>query len=182
MKEIETLMKKGEKNLTAAELGRGVVTASNGNHGLGVSAAAKARGIAAEVFVSSHVSPAKARRIEAMGARIVRAGDDPLTAELAARQAAEESARVFISPYNDVDVAAGQGTIGSLFLLAVCYDQLHLCETAIYEQFDSRDVTTVVRREKHDCLCDLLGCAEPAEWNSVSNHLLTLLARFRGSQ
>jgi threonine dehydratase len=89
----------------------GVVTASNGNHGLGVAAAARARGIAAEVFVSAHVSPAKSRRIEAMGARIVRAGEDPLTAELAARRAAEESGRVFISPYNDVDVAAGQGTI-----------------------------------------------------------------------
>jgi threonine dehydratase len=97
--------------LTAEQAGRGVVTASNGNHGLGVAAAARARGIAAEVFVSAHVSPAKARRIEAMGARIVRAGEDPLTAELAARRAAEESGRVFISPYNDVDVAAGQGTI-----------------------------------------------------------------------
>jgi threonine dehydratase len=98
--------------LTPDQATRGVVTASNGNHGLGVSAAAKARGMAAEVFVSAHVSTAKARRIEAQGARIVRAGEDPLTAELAARRAAEESGRVFISPYNDVDVAAGQGTIG----------------------------------------------------------------------
>ena len=46
-----------------------------------------------------------------MGARIHCAGDDPLTAELAARRAAEASGRVFISPYNDVDVMAGQGTI-----------------------------------------------------------------------
>ncbi|HJZ99602.1 MAG TPA: threonine/serine dehydratase [Candidatus Solibacter sp.] len=98
--------------LSAGQAARGVVTASNGNHGLGVSAAARARGIAAEVYVSSHVSPAKARRIAAQGARIVRAGDDPLTAELAARRAAEDSGRIFISPYNDVDVAAGQGTIG----------------------------------------------------------------------
>jgi len=98
--------------LSPVQAAQGVITASNGNHGLGVAAAARARGIAAEVFVSSHVSPAKAGRIEAMGARIVRAGEDPLTAELAARRAAEESGRVFISPYNDVDVAAGQGTIG----------------------------------------------------------------------
>ncbi len=97
--------------LTAEQAAAGVVTASNGNHGLGVAAAAQARGIAAEVFVSTHVSPAKARRIEAMGARIHCAGDDPLTAELAARRAAEESGRVFISPYNDLDVMAGQGTI-----------------------------------------------------------------------
>lgn len=97
--------------LTPEQAARGVVTASNGNHGLGVAAAAQARGIAAQVFVSSHVSPAKGRRIETHGAAIIRAGDDPLTAELAARRAAEESHRVFISPYNDVDVAAGQGTI-----------------------------------------------------------------------
>lgn len=98
--------------LTAEEAARGVVTASNGNHGMGVAAAAKARGVAAEVYVSSHVSPAKARRIEAYGARLRSFGDDPLTAEVAARNAAEESGRVFISPYNDADVMAGQGTIG----------------------------------------------------------------------
>ena len=98
--------------LTPGQAAAGVITASNGNHGLGVAAAAAARGIHAEVFVSSHVSPAKARRIEACGARIRRAGGDPLAAELAARHAAQESGRVFISPYNDLDVMAGQGTIG----------------------------------------------------------------------
>ncbi|HWC98118.1 MAG TPA: threonine/serine dehydratase [Candidatus Sulfopaludibacter sp.] len=97
--------------LTPQQAAAGVIAASNGNHGLGVAAAAQARGIAAEVFVSAQVSPAKARRIEAMGARIRLAGDDPLTAELAARRAAEASGQVFISPYNDLDVVAGQGTI-----------------------------------------------------------------------
>jgi len=97
--------------LTPEQAAAGVITASNGNHGLGVAAAARARGIAAEVFVSAHVAPAKAQRIEAFGARLHRAGEDPLTAELAARRAAEQSGRVFISPYNDLDVAAGQGTI-----------------------------------------------------------------------
>ena len=98
--------------LTPEQAARGVVAASNGNHGLGVAAAAQVRGIEAEVFVSAHVAVAKARRIEALGARIRTVGDDPLTAELAARRAAEESGRVFISPYNDRDVIAGQGTIG----------------------------------------------------------------------
>jgi threonine dehydratase len=97
--------------LTPEQAKAGVVTASNGNHGLGVAAAAQARGVAAEVFVSSHVSAGKAARIEAHGARLRRAGDDPLTAELAARREAGESGRVFISPYNDYDVMAGQGTI-----------------------------------------------------------------------
>ena len=98
--------------LTPEQAAAGVVTASNGNHGLGVAAASQARGIAADVFVSSHVSASKARRIEAMGARIHCAGGDPLTAELAARRAAGATGRVFISPYNDLDVVAGQGTIG----------------------------------------------------------------------
>ena len=98
--------------LTPQQAAAGVIAASNGNHGLGVAAAARARGIAAEVYVSTQVSPAKAQRIERHGARIRFAGDDPLTAEIAARRAAGESGKVFISHYNDADVVAGQGTIG----------------------------------------------------------------------
>jgi len=97
--------------LTPGQAASGVVAASNGNHGLGVAAAARARGIAAEVYVSAHVSRAKAQRIEACGAVIRHAGGDPLAAELAARRAAEVSGRIFISPYNDLDVVAGQGTL-----------------------------------------------------------------------
>src|ERR1700675_2529281 len=51
--------------LTPEQAARGVVAASNGNHGLGVAAASRVRGIEAEVFVSAHVSPVKAQRIEA---------------------------------------------------------------------------------------------------------------------
>lgn len=98
-------------SLSPAEAAQGVIAASNGNHGLGVAAAAKAAGIAAEVYVSNHVSPSKARRIEEYGARIKRVGDDPLEAELAARAAASQQGKVFISPYNDLQVMAGQGTI-----------------------------------------------------------------------
>jgi threonine dehydratase len=97
--------------LTPEQAAAGVIAASNGNHGLGVAAAAEQRGISAEVYVSSQVSPAKARRIEQHGARIRSVGDDPLAAEVAARRAAEQAGKVFISPYNDADVIAGQGTI-----------------------------------------------------------------------
>jgi threonine dehydratase len=97
--------------LTPEQAEAGVIAASNGNHGLGVAAAAEMRGIPAEVYVSSQVSPAKAQRIERHGARIRSMGDDPLAAEVAARKAAEQAGKVFISPYNDADVIAGQGTI-----------------------------------------------------------------------
>ena len=89
----------------------GVVTSSTGNHGLGVAAAAKFRGVDAEVFLSSQVPEAKWKKIESYGARIRMAGNSPLDAELAARAAAEESGRTYISPYNDSQVIAGQGTI-----------------------------------------------------------------------
>jgi threonine dehydratase len=97
--------------LTDNEKAFGVIAASNGNHGLGVAAAAKKANVAARVYVSDQVAPEKARKIERLGATIVYAGRDPLDAEIAARQRAMESGRVFISPYNDWDVLAGQGTI-----------------------------------------------------------------------
>src|SRR5262249_46160012 len=76
-------------------------------------AAAKRARIGAEVYVSSHVSSSKAKRIEDYGVNIQRVGDDPLEAELAARAAAGQQGKVFISPYNDFEVIAGQGTIAA---------------------------------------------------------------------
>lgn len=90
---------------------RGVIAASNGNHGMGVAAAARQLGIQAEIYVSEHVAEAKAARIQELGATIRRHGADPLDAELAARSAAVSAGKVFISPYNDAEVIAGQGTI-----------------------------------------------------------------------
>jgi threonine dehydratase len=103
-------------SLTRDQARRGVIAASNGNHGLGVAAAAQRNGVSAEVYVSSHVSPEKADRIEQLGAGVRPAGSTPLEAELAAREAAEKSGKVFISPYNDFEVMAGQGTIAAELL------------------------------------------------------------------
>ncbi len=90
---------------------RGVVTSSTGNHGLGIAAASHHRGISAEVFVSSQVSPKKLLMMADYGARIRHIGRNPLEAELAARAAAAESGRTYVSPYNDALVVAGQGTV-----------------------------------------------------------------------
>jgi threonine dehydratase len=98
-------------SLTPECAAKGVVTSSTGNHGLGVAAAAQFRGIEAEVVVSRQVSPEKVENIGHYGATIRFAGNTPLEAELAARAAAQASGRVYISPYNDVEVIAGQGTI-----------------------------------------------------------------------
>jgi threonine dehydratase len=90
---------------------RGVITSSAGNHGLAVAAAARQRGIDVEVFLSAEVSSEKWQRIENYGARIRRVGTDHLESELAARADAEHSRRTYVSPYNDLLVIAGQGTI-----------------------------------------------------------------------
>ena len=99
-------------SLSPEEATRGVLTSSTGNHALGVATAARYRGIGAEVFVCSQVSTEKLRLIESCGALIRSAGNTPLEAELAARAAAVASGKTYISPYNDRDVIAGQGTIG----------------------------------------------------------------------
>jgi threonine dehydratase len=98
-------------SLSDAAAAAGVVTSSTGNHGLGVATAAQQLGIDAEVFLSPQVSQAKRDKISACGARIRLAGEDALQAELAARAAAAASGRTYVSPYNDVEVIAGQGTI-----------------------------------------------------------------------
>jgi len=99
-------------SLTPDAASAGVVASSTGNHGLAVAAAARHRGIDAEVFLSTQVPEAKWEKIASYGARIRIVGQNPLEAEIAARVAAAESARTYISPYNDWEVIAGQGTIG----------------------------------------------------------------------
>ena len=98
-------------SLSQFERQRGVVTASNGNHGLGVALAAQKTGTPAEVFVSQWVAPERAARIEDLGAVVTRTDGQPLDAEKAARASAAQTGRTYISPYNDPDVMAGQGTV-----------------------------------------------------------------------
>jgi threonine dehydratase len=98
-------------SLSKAEAAAGVITSSTGNHGLGVATAAQFLGIDAEVFLCTQVTPAKRDKITACGARVRIVGADPLAAETAARSAAAESGRTYVSPYNDPYVVAGQGTI-----------------------------------------------------------------------
>jgi len=98
-------------SLSPKQAAAGVITSSTGNHGLGVAAAARFLGIDAEVFLSAQVTQAKQEKIRNQGARVRVVGDDPLAAEVAAREAALETGRSYVSPYNDPYVVAGQGTV-----------------------------------------------------------------------
>jgi threonine dehydratase len=98
--------------LTAAQRARGVVAASSGNHGAAVAYGAHALGVPALVFVPENASPAKLAAMRRYGAEVCFAGDDSLVSELAARAFADEQNLAYVSPYNDPDVVAGQGTVG----------------------------------------------------------------------
>lgn len=98
-------------SLSPDQAKRGVIASSTGNHGLAVAAAAEHRGIQAEVYVCSQVSPKKLRLIENYGARVQLVSGTPLEAELAARNTAADAGKTYISPYNDPHVVAGQGTV-----------------------------------------------------------------------
>lgn len=90
---------------------RGVVAASSGNHGAAVAYACHVLGIGAQVFVPEGASHAKVEKIRAKGAEVVHFGTDGLDTEIEARRVAGESGRCYVSPYNDVAVMAGQGTL-----------------------------------------------------------------------
>ncbi len=99
-------------SLDAQEQARGVIAASTGNHGQGVARAARILGIAATVYVPEAAAPVKLAPMRALGAEVVPVPGDGLAAELEGRRVAETDGRVFVSPYNDPVVVAGQGTIG----------------------------------------------------------------------
>jgi threonine dehydratase len=94
-------------------LARGVVTASTGNHARGVAHALEVVGARGTIYLPTIVSPGKLealRRYPSVDLELYHTDSD--RTEMHARKVAEESGRVYISPYNDLDVIAGQGTVG----------------------------------------------------------------------
>lgn len=104
-------------SLDADTAALGVVTASSGNHGIGVSTAAASRGIAATIFLPSTASRSKVDQIRRLGAEIMIVDStDSNDAENAARAHADAQGQPYVSPYNDPLIIAGQGTIGKEIL------------------------------------------------------------------
>jgi threonine dehydratase len=98
--------------LTFAEREHGIVAASSGNHGMAIAFGMRVLGVTGVVFVPEDASPTKVAAIRALGAEVRQHGDDCLVAEVAARRYAIEQGMSYLSPYNDLRVVAGQGTLG----------------------------------------------------------------------
>lgn len=99
-------------SLEPEQLGRGVITASTGNHGAAVAFALGKLGAKGTVFVPETASPDKVALVERLGAAVRYHGDDCAEAEARAREFAGQNDMPYISPYNDPRVVGGQGTIG----------------------------------------------------------------------
>ncbi|MFH1572948.1 MAG: threonine/serine dehydratase [Acidobacteriota bacterium] len=99
-------------SLGEAERAQGVVAASTGNHGAAVAFAAGALNARSVIFVPGHASRAKIEAMKRLGADVRFHGDDCVIAEAYAREYARAEGMAYVSPYNDPDVVAGQGTVG----------------------------------------------------------------------
>jgi threonine dehydratase len=97
--------------LSDEERARGVIACSAGNHGLGVAYAAHVYGMNATIFLPESVDASRRRELERFPVELRLVGREYGETERAALACAEESGRPFISPYNNPNVVAGQGTV-----------------------------------------------------------------------
>lgn len=99
-------------SLGSLEREKGVVTASTGNHALGFARAAsltKTKGI---IYLPRKASRSKVKKLSYYPVELRFVDGDSLTTEIMARDAARKQGLTWVSPYNDAEVMAGQGTVG----------------------------------------------------------------------
>ncbi|MDH5737707.1 MAG: threonine ammonia-lyase, biosynthetic [Gammaproteobacteria bacterium] len=100
------------KRLDTESLEKGIIAASAGNHAQGVAMAAAHLGITAQIVMSVNTPSIKVQAVKQLGARVLLQGDSYDEAAAFARHMASDKNLVYVPPYDDPDVIAGQGTIG----------------------------------------------------------------------
>ena len=96
--------------LSAEQKALGVISASTGNHAQGVALAAQKLGISAKIVVPTQISAVKLKNIKKYDIKIIQEGNFN-EIETRARIISKSENLTYISPYNDIDVITGQGTI-----------------------------------------------------------------------
>lgn len=102
--------------LSAAELQRGVIAASAGNHAQGVALAAQRLGTRALIVMPATAPSIKVEAVRALGGEVILAGVSYSEAYEQALIMAQEQSLTFVHPYDDPDVIAGQGTVAQEIL------------------------------------------------------------------
>lgn len=98
--------------LTDEELENGVITASSGNHGLGMSYAARLRSVSARVLVPVETPQIKIEKLKNYGAQVFIQGATYDEAVVMAQEIAKKEGYLYISSFEDEDVIRGNTTIG----------------------------------------------------------------------
>lgn len=99
--------------LASQEKARGIVTGSAGNHGLGVAYAAQSWGnVSADIFVQANAPRAKVDKLRHFDVALHLEGETYEAAHQAAETFAHQTGATYIQAYDDVDIIAGQGTVG----------------------------------------------------------------------
>jgi threonine dehydratase len=98
--------------LSDEERARGVVCSSAGNHAQGVALAAAMNGIRAVVVMAENATPSKIAATRAYGAEVVLHGSIWDEANEKAKQIVAEEGLTYVHPFDDLDLIAGQGTVG----------------------------------------------------------------------
>jgi threonine dehydratase len=98
--------------LSSEEKRNGIVTASTGNHGSAVAYLLRELDLTGTIYAPKTISAAKLAALERLEADIELFGNDGVEAEIRAREVARQSHRFYVSPYNDRQIIAGQGTVG----------------------------------------------------------------------
>ncbi|EPC00684.1 L-threonine dehydratase biosynthetic IlvA [Litchfieldella anticariensis FP35 = DSM 16096] len=98
--------------LTAEQKAKGVIAASAGNHAQGLAMAAKLMGVKAVIVMPRITPEIKVQAVRARGAKVVLKGDAFSAAVAHAQELIAEHGYTYIPPFDDIDVIAGQGTIG----------------------------------------------------------------------
>jgi len=99
-------------SLTPEQTSAGCVAASSGNHGAAIAYAMQKLGISGIIFVPEETSSIKVDAIRRYGGEVRFHGTDGLDTEQYARQFSVDNGMPYLSPYNDLDVVAGQGSCG----------------------------------------------------------------------
>ena len=150
------------RKLSDAERGKGVVAASAGNHAQGVAMAARALGVKATIVMPRTTPQIKIAAVKALGGKVVLEGDSFEAAAAHAAKLVEALGMVYIHPFDDPEVIAGQGTValellrqlsGPLDAIFVCVGGGGLCAgIAAYVKFVRPEVK-IIAVEPDDAAC-----------------------------
>jgi len=163
--------------LTSAQLSNGVVTASAGNHAQGVALSAQKRDTAATIVMPLTTPEIKVESVKLLGGNVVLHGDSFDQANAYAKKLSSDKGLVFIPPFDDEDVIAGQGTVAmELLQQHRQIDKIFvpvgggglIAGIGVYIKMVRPDIKIIgVESQDSACLCTALKAGKPVDLERV---------------